>query len=439
MPIEINLIEHKDQADPKLLQDWMEGPVVLASTSGYRREQLLRMGFKADKLTAISGIDSDEVDDLSTYEHGFTGSHFYPFRTEGNKVIAGGKLKRAVESGKVPTGALGIAVDTGILHFDEDIEKHRENVWQAETLMKPKDLADAKEKLLAVFQGIINCYKDTQEMIAEAKVVSAPRGEEVVSRAINMMKLGDKGIQLMVTNGVAVKFPGQNKIELFEEELVLIPEKLFEAGIENDLEELVDNILALNPDLVTKVPAGLPLHDKRVRNLLGIRIARNARFLDEAEMNDGSFKGMPSEVILDFLRKRAVEIGRDLVAFREEIEQLKVVRKSDATLALIEDSALDIGSLEVWEDYKQLLRDLRVVLSEGAVAIDPHMLADRFDEVDILTKKINSRKNDAFRAWMKNRIGLKAFLEPLTDENFSVQERDEVIADFEAEVKDFIG
>ncbi len=97
------------------LERWYNGPVVLASGSSYRRQQLIDMGFK--HVTALSVPDPTEHHVHAWWEKRPFGTFFDSRKTDGAVAVAYAKVQYILETQDIPPDALVCAFDTMPMRF----------------------------------------------------------------------------------------------------------------------------------------------------------------------------------------------------------------------------------------------------------------------------------------------------------------------------------
>ena len=308
----------QEQAD-KLLKRWLGGPVVLVSSSETRKKALQAIGFNASKISLLSAPDSDEKQALENYVDNFTDNHFYPHRTLAPVHIAVKKLEYAVD--KVPAEAMVIAADTVLHRFVDGAP----NSYLAEVVHKPKNKVEAAAAMRQMFDGLAVGYVRFKSA-AEGLRLAAPHKKNIED-IINRLKIGWRSIQLQTTTGVAVRLPNQDRFGTIESTITILPEKIYqivdqvqqknEAGDDvivsgeyvAAMNGLIKKVIELAGDNVTRVSAGIPWQNEEIRKCLDVRLARDINFLPHDRVSPELFSGLPSDAVLDYLRRQAAELA----------------------------------------------------------------------------------------------------------------------------------
>ncbi|MFZ2189738.1 MAG: Maf family protein [Candidatus Magasanikiibacteriota bacterium] len=314
---------------------WLEGPVVLASTSNIRREGLKELGFRNDNINQVATNDDDETNALLQYDSTRRCWMLDSHKSQGTIAVAESKVEKALESG-VSDDALVVAFDTGTIIFHE--QKSPDGYWTGETMQKPKDLDLAKKAMKKIFETLIKHYITSRILFHGLKQSIRTRGDrpsgtmdELMAITDSKMKFADLGTSIMVSTGMATRLPGDKRIVSHSAELQFYPRTLFDLvekelggnydrstmdnadGIINKLSTkldiLIEQINSLNPELITKVPGGLALHDKRVRVLLDMQAAENMEPIKNDDVDEEALHGMPSKKLKEFLIEQAREKG----------------------------------------------------------------------------------------------------------------------------------
>lgn len=323
--LRFNLLDQKPE--PEFLRDWLAGPVVLASSSEVRRNQLESLGFKKEKISLAPVPDNAEREALEDYQKKFTGNHFAPFRTDDTKMIAAAKVNYVLSHGDVPADALVVAADT-VPHYFKD---GGPDGYLAEVMHKPKDREDAKRQIKEAFSEIIKQYLVFRE--AHEGVRKAGAHKPNIDSLAERLKLGWKDIQIEVSTGIAVCLPKEIDIEMFNEEVAVLPERLYKlvedclVGVDRhfsepeikttlvevdlELDKLIDRLLEISGDRVTHVSGGIPWSDSAVREFMQVKIGHDIRFIQPDKVKEEDFTGLPTDVLKSYLRGRAIELKRE--------------------------------------------------------------------------------------------------------------------------------
>lgn len=96
--------------------------------------------------------------------------------------------------------------------------------------------------------------------------------------------------------------------------------------------------------------------------------------------------------------------------FKLKIQRFQQQEPNDATLNAIDQKGLSMKEMEVWEEYRRLILEMKRLLQEESfIAIKLQMPGLR-NRIENFNRQINS--TDKFYEWMRNRIGA-----PLTESN----------------------
>lgn len=336
----IDLMKSREGGPHPLLKQWLEGPVVLASTSAYRRDRLVELGFKPENITMLTTSDELERKDAQdridmVRERGGSAMEGYDVHVPVD--VAAGKVYAILKNKNISPDALVVAADT-VTHTFHEVPGPA--FWEAVPTSKPGDKATAKFKILSTLNYIAYQYIETRHElhIQEEFTKHGEKPEEVKEMLLAHYReqfiQRDPEIRINVNTGVAVRLPGERKIRTFNAQEQMYPEAVYHlvdkalgddwtelsddkkvklcVEISPQIEELVNKIIKLHPEVVAKVSGGIPFHDPAVREILGVTFMdpKDGSLRSDIPLDEGLFKGLPGEALNHMLKKWAVEIGR---------------------------------------------------------------------------------------------------------------------------------
>ena len=340
----INLLESREKKTHPLLEKWLNGSVVLASTSAYRRDRLVELGFKPENITLVSTSDEREKEDAAARiemvrARGGSGMEGYDVHVPVD--VAAGKIQAVLENQAVSPDAMIIAADT-VTHTFHEIDGPA--FWEAVPTSKPGNQEVAKTKILSTLTAIAYQYCDTRARLhfQEEFTKQGEKPDEVKEMLLAHYReqfiQGDPKIRINVNTGVAVRLPHETDIRTFNVEEHLHPEAIYHlvdsalgdnwsdltdqekvelcVKISPQILDLVIKITSLHPDVVGKVSGGIPFHDPAVREILGVTFMdhKDGSLKSDIPLDEGLFKGMPGEALNKILKDWALELGRKTIS-----------------------------------------------------------------------------------------------------------------------------
>ncbi len=289
------------QAVEKKVASWKEGPVVLASGSSYKLEQLKSLGMK--DVSAIPAPEIEESQFFGRYEDG-------KGRTDEMvaALVARTKVKYAIANG-APADSLVCGFDTVVLKV-EDWGDNRKNTY----LQKPETREQAKEGLVDFFVHLATQKRRHDDSYADMKelVEMHPKFNKRRDELENTMDFGNPRPLILVATGMAVRAPGKgDDIDIVPTAMRLQSNTLY-AYSENSpeelkkrCEELAEEALVIMGDRWSGITTGIDYSDPQIIGLLDLQEIPVVFGLPPTE--EGVLKGMPKEAFERMLRGMAEE------------------------------------------------------------------------------------------------------------------------------------
>jgi len=317
------------------LEQFRQTPVYFASGSEKKAEVLRRSGmFKEIILCASPDAGDREPEDhryfLETYD-----DHFFAlFKTEAPMAVAKGKLDNMIGAGQARDDAFLLAADTMPQFFPDTDEQGKDlkTSMEAISMERPKTKEEAKRQMKYVFMSIIRDYIAFRDFLHfQAKdMAEREQPKDKIKRTLDLMWCGRLSSCVKVNTGIAMRFPQSKDIVTFNEEINIYPhvfynmvdrelkeqygdpdedhdvqtEKLLKK-VEAQVEQKIDELIALLGEKVLQVSGGIDYSDPNVRACLGARVSRNAQFIPEDQIDPEWFQGVPTKAIEEYIRRVA--------------------------------------------------------------------------------------------------------------------------------------
>lgn len=317
----------------KILKEWKNSQVYLASTSGYRRRGLEDVGFKKENIHACPVPDEVEQKAFDDYQQTFVPSIYDPRGSYYPVEISSAKL-RALQ---IPDDAFGVALDTLPMTYEKNPkygEDNMEKLWLAKASPKPESTEKARqvalENFLLIARNYLRAMKLTEKMT---------QGEEASEDLKEGLKWSQFNCNIKVKTSIAIKFPHRETILPHSTEVQLRPQKIYDLvkkidleGMDEDyildklepneladkkvdgktvrqcLEELIDELVGLMQQEgtdVTKISGGVNYGSEKVREFLKIE---EISHYDSVEQ--GVYLGFPKD-FFDVVLRGAAELLAD--------------------------------------------------------------------------------------------------------------------------------
>jgi len=260
---------HIRTKEQELIAFWCNHPVVLASQSDFRKQQLEALGFTnvTASMPIPESVETTRAEDLNASQG--IPSHY---ATDGRDVvrhIAGSKVHHVLKHQKVDSEAIILAFDTAPLIWKFDEEK---DDYVFEHLEKPKEVAEGRALITHIITVTAAGCLLRQKRIAEYQKEFAQLPPDIRDTTItNLTAVLDIGT-ISIASAVAGSFPtNRNRVLGFADDIPLFSHTINEmANDPQALEQLADKITELMGDRVTQISGGIDYTDNYIRDLLHI-------------------------------------------------------------------------------------------------------------------------------------------------------------------------
>ncbi|MCB9799016.1 hypothetical protein H6758_04820 [Candidatus Nomurabacteria bacterium] len=325
--------ESREKQAEQLVASWMRGPVVVVTTSEYRRRAMVDLGFEDENVLTVD-LPIDEQTVLRGYIESFGGNFFYPHRTDGPMIVAEAKVTSALASSSKEH--LIFAADTLPSTYQY------EDGFKAHPMEKPGSIENAKQFARNTLMEIAKNYAiHVHRMRHLRQRWMEPDYQMTEDEALAASVLGSLPMQVHVHTGVAIRPPHDERVWVFDNIVKMFPTKVYEMVervvpqveqtewlsdeeatrcinlLKESLNDLADCVIDLGGERTTKISGGINYAQKEIRDLLGIRymMGEQITFGDESEMSEGVFLGMPTK---ESLKQALKVIATEIVAEREK-------------------------------------------------------------------------------------------------------------------------
>ncbi len=283
----------------KLVQSWKQGPVILASGSSLKLENLRALG-----MPQATGMAVPEEVEEDIFE-----------RVEGRPMhmqemvaamVAKAKVEFVLTKG-VPNDALVCAFDTVVMETKGSLKDKK---WTY--LQKPETREQATAGLIEYFTNLVEekIKKDdiTRDLIEAAERSSMLEGIKP------LLSIGYPQTLVHITTGMAVRLPhAGDEIDMIPSTIRLTPNVLYDltplAADERQarIEDIVEKALSVmdENERWRSITTGIDYSDPRIKELLGLTEAKIFDEMDESEV--GIIQGMPQQAFDQYLMALAKE------------------------------------------------------------------------------------------------------------------------------------
>lgn len=331
----IDLMKGQESESDRLLQQWFDGPVILASTSAYRRDRLLDVGFNEDNIKMVPTSDAAEKADLDRHiELVKNNSNPYDLLPDLNasRQVAIGKVRAVLKAEEVSPETLVIAADTVTYSYAESAGRVESKPHikvpekeEAEKFINDLLIKIARDYIHTHYVVQLSHYLN-QYKLADPIMVDLPYQSHY-----NMHLKDEAKLKITVNTAVAVRLPNTGTIMSYIQTLDLYPTAVFDMVdkvLGNKVRELTDQdkaeviskitpeikaitaqIVALHPELVTKVAGAIPFHDPAVRHILKAGTFEKEELTTHFKLvDDGVYKGLDATILLNQLTNWAKKL-----------------------------------------------------------------------------------------------------------------------------------
>lgn len=292
-------IERAVSASEKLFQTWKQGPVILASGSRLKLENLRALGIPQATNESVPEEVEDDVFKI------FDGRPMHMHEMVA-AIVAKEKVAHVVESG-VPDDALVCAFDTVVMETTGSLQTKKRRYLQ-----KPETREQATADLTKYFTNLVEgkIWKDelNADLIEEATRLNKLEAMEPY------LSVGHPQALVHITTGMAVRLPhAGDKIEMIPSTIRLRPNALYELTAltseerQKKIAEVVEKALTImdENERWRSVTTGIDYSDPRIKELLGLEEAKLFSFMDDSE--HGIMQGMPRQAFDQYLLALAKE------------------------------------------------------------------------------------------------------------------------------------
>jgi predicted house-cleaning NTP pyrophosphatase (Maf/HAM1 superfamily) len=296
-----------------LIESWKTGPVILASSSWYRRRELENLGFEhVTTIPVPNDIEQQEFRAIVKTE-GKNGTRFDPYKTEIPNRIARVKVSHILAHEAVSPETLVVALDTlpMVFTYNDDntvgsavVQKSTSTMWSAEHATKPESLEEAREAIKDTFTKVSLGYRRYIE--STAKLYNSHGDEETQESLKETFDNGYLPMLVRVNTGIAIRFPNQSDIKLSSSYINLKLQKVFElADKPDELDKLVEETLQTMQNSnkqPTDIAGGIDYSNQEIIDLLKIEESNLFGMLTNER---GVYKGFPTMAFEQMLKMEA--------------------------------------------------------------------------------------------------------------------------------------
>lgn len=283
----------------KLLESWKQGPVILASGSSFKLENLRALGMEhASSVSVPEEVEEavfEAVEGRTMHMHEMVAA-----------MVAREKVSYVVENG-APEDALVCGFDTVVMETTGSLSEKKRRYLQ-----KPETREQAASMLVQYFTNLINekARKDemTKDLIDSAERMGRTDAIEP------MLSVGYPQTLIHITTGMAVRLPhGGDTVEMIPSTIRYSPGALYalaplaDSEREAKVRRIVEDALSImdENERWRSVTTGIDYADPRIKELLELTEAKIFSDMDESEI--GITKGMPQQAFDHYLRALAKE------------------------------------------------------------------------------------------------------------------------------------
>lgn len=291
--------ERESSRAEKILTSWKTGPVVLASGSRLKLENLRSLGMpQATSMTVPEEVEEEvfeSVEGRPMHMHEMVAA-----------MVAREKVGYVLGQG-VPDNALVCAFDTVVMETKGSL-----NDKTRRYLQKPETREGARIGLIEYFTNIAEGYVWKEELTNDLLETAERMGRRESLEP--MLSVGYPQALIHITTGMAVRAPGKGeKIDMIPSTIRLMPHALYSLERTDTperrarIEEIVDAALSVmdENERWRSVTTGIDYSHPRIKDILDLEEAKVFREMDDTEI--GVVQGMPREAFDRYLKALAEE------------------------------------------------------------------------------------------------------------------------------------
>ncbi len=301
---EVSYFENKSSV---ALERLFNAPVKLASSSAYRRDQLVVVGFKQENISTVAMPDEEENKVQQRLKEEKYGRGI-------SAGIAAAKVGYLAE--RADPGDMVIGMDTLPVFFAP--EPTDERLFTPGFFNKPENAEDAKRMIQEAFTNIVAGYRNYMTITGGSwgqddfsyDPHNDSENDEMTSSEKHYTLIGNyRSATVRVETGVAIRFPHESKVDSFVSAVTLLPRALYRIAQTKNLEEqqgaidaLVEKVMNELGSQSLKITGAVNWGNKKVRTILDVQ--EYLPHSDESAVEKGVYLGAPEKAIKDFLLKK---------------------------------------------------------------------------------------------------------------------------------------
>lgn len=286
------------------IEVWKKAPIILASGSRFRLEQLEDYGFSdvsaaepiPEQVESETASQMQASGQAPSTHHDGDGRNF-------SEHIAAAKVSYVINNQKPDPGTLIIGFDTTPVIYEKPTQE--QIMGTPSSSEKYTNLEEARQGIFAQFKTISAGCIETKEKMNQFEKIQREIGgsEEDIQQVLNGALAGQRRGKIYVQTGVAVATPQEHDlISHFTDEVQLYSDSIAATdGNEQALEILVEQTLEQMGDRVFDISGGVDYSDSYIRDLLGIKEITLSEHISEEKL----YQGFPTQALTAALSMRA--------------------------------------------------------------------------------------------------------------------------------------
>lgn len=302
-------LDANQQQIAEQIERWKQSPVILASRSAFRKQQLETFGFQ--DVTPSDSLPDELESDRAEILHQGDGAAETHWDADGSHLsehIAAAKVEYVLNNQTIPTKALVIGFDTTAVVYDTASAEKPMGIPRSKE--KFATLEAARENILEQFARVAHgCCELHEKLTAFSEQLDQYHwSEEDTQMAMTGHVAGIRRGHIFIHTGVAVAFPAEldteQSIHRWTEKIKLFSQALYEAREDPVArEKLVDAVMQALGEQVLDISGGIDYSNRVVQDILQLSEQPGADSAAEAV-----YKGFSERALATLLHLHAHEI-----------------------------------------------------------------------------------------------------------------------------------
>lgn len=283
------------------LQKWFSGPVILASSSDYRKKSLEKIGFK--NVTTFPMPDSEEKNTNLRILDSVRPSWQDPYCIEIPSRVASSKIEYIIRQNPIPPRAMLVSLDTLAMSFKYTSKDHQnpEPMWRSHPFPKAESVDSLRQIIFQNFFELTQADNNLSEITEKMPNAS--------STALSLLKYGYFSRLVAIDTAIALRLPYHSDIVTASARIFLELNRVY--SINNDpqkLNQLINQIFKITEKSGRSpldISGGIDYSNPKILKLLGAKEISLQQKDSSSKSNSDLYSGFPKVAFQNFLFSQA--------------------------------------------------------------------------------------------------------------------------------------